>query len=79
MVTLLGRMEITLWPTAHTFLAGHRIRLHVASAAHPRWNRNLGTGEPAADATRTLVAMQTVYHDSSRPSVLTLPVECAPG
>ena len=26
------------------FEAGHRVRLHVCSAAHPRWMRNLGYG-----------------------------------
>ncbi len=69
------RVEIELWPTAYTFLAGHRIRPQVCSAAHPRWNRNLGTGEPPADATHLLVAIQTLYHDVSHPSTLILPVE----
>jgi uncharacterized protein len=69
------RVEIELWPTAYTFLAGHRIRLQVCSAAHPRWNRNLGTGDPPADATQLLVATQTLYHDVSHPSTLILPVE----
>ncbi len=73
------RVEIELWPTAYTFLAGHRIRLQVCSAAHPRWNRNLGTGEPPADATHLLVAIQTLYHDVSHPSTLILPVEGSPG
>ena len=69
------QIEIKLWPTAYTFLAGHHIRLQVASAAHPRWNRNLGTGEPTADATKMMVATQTLYHDVSHPSTLILPVE----
>jgi hypothetical protein len=72
------RIEIELWPTAYTFLVGHRIRLQVSSAAHPRWNRNLGTGEPPADATHLLVATQTLYHDLSHPSTLILPVEGIP-
>jgi putative CocE/NonD family hydrolase len=72
------RIAIELWPTAYTFLAGHRIRLQVASAAHPRWNRHLGTGEPTADATKMIAATQTLYHDVSHPSVLTLPVERIP-
>ena len=73
------RVEIELWPTAYTFLAGHRTRLQVCSAAHPRWNRNLGTGEPPADATHLLVAIQTLYHDVSHPSTLILLVEGSPG
>lgn len=72
------RIAIELWPTAYTFLAGHRIRLQVSSAAHPRWNRNLGTGEPPRDATHIMVATLTLYHDVSHPSTLILPVEGIP-
>ena len=37
---------------AHRFRAGHRIRLQVSGGAHPRYARNLGTGEPLGEATR---------------------------
>ena len=39
-------VETTLPDTAHRFRAGHRIRLQVSGGAHPRYARNLGTGEP---------------------------------
>jgi hypothetical protein len=68
------RIEIDLWATAYRFLRGHRLRLLVSSGAHPRWSRNLGTGEPLPTATTMFVAMQTVYHDSAHPSALVLPV-----
>lgn len=68
------RLEVELWPTAHRFLAGHRIRLQVSSGAHPRWNRNLGTGEPPGTATTMRPAEQTVYHNRAHPSVLVLPI-----
>ena len=68
------RLEIKLWPTSHRFLRGHCIRLQVSSGAHPRWARNLGTGEPIGTATRMLVADQTIYHDNEHPSALVLPV-----
>ncbi|NJL56392.1 CocE/NonD family hydrolase, partial [bacterium] len=42
------QIEIDLWATAHCFKVGHAIRLHIASGAHPRWSRNLGTGESIA-------------------------------
>lgn len=71
------RLVVELGPIAHRFARGHRLRLHVASAAHPRWARNLGTGEPAATGSRTSVAHQTIYRDAARPSALVLPV--APG
>ena len=67
------RIEIDLWATAHRFLRGHAIRLLVSSGAHPRWSRNLGTGEPLSTGTIMCVANQTVYHDSEHPSALVLP------
>ncbi len=68
------RIEVDMWATAHRFRQGHRIRLQVSSGAHPRWARNLGTGEPIASGTRMLVAGQTIYHGSAHPSALVLPV-----
>jgi putative CocE/NonD family hydrolase len=68
------RLAWDLWPTAHRFRRGHRLRLQVASGAHPRWSRNPGTGEPPSTATRLLVADQTIYHDPDHPSALVLPV-----
>jgi len=67
------RIEVDMWATACRFRRGHRLRLLVASGAHPRWARNLGTGEPAATATRMAVAEQEVYHDPEHPSALLLP------
>ncbi len=69
-----SRVEIDMWATAYRFRRGHRLRLQVSSGAHPRWNRNLGTGEPAATATTMLAAEQTVYHDREHPSAVVLPV-----
>lgn len=68
------KIVVDLWSTAHRFLSGHRIRLQVSSGAHPRWSRNLGTGEPLGTGTRMLAADQTVYHDRAHPSALVLPV-----
>ncbi len=68
------RIEIDLWATAYRFRAGHCLRLYVASSAHPRWARNLGTDEPLATATRIVTARQTVFHDAKRPSALILPL-----
>jgi uncharacterized protein len=68
------RIEIELSAAAHRFRRGHRIRLQVSSGAHPRWSRNLGTGEPVASAVRMVAADQEVYRDAARPSALLLPV-----
>lgn len=71
-----GRVKVgvELWPTAYRFRKGHRIRVQVSSGSFPRWNRNLGSGEPLLTATRSLAAEQSVYHDPAHPSSVTLPV-----
>jgi hypothetical protein len=67
------RLGIRFTATAHCFRAGHRIRLQVSSGAHPRFDRNLGTGDTARGVTMR-VADQEVLHDGDHPSVLVLPV-----
>lgn len=44
-------LVIPLHATAHSLLPGHRLRLLIASGAHPRYARNMGTGEPINTAT----------------------------
>ncbi len=66
--------RIDLWPTAHLFRAGHRLRLQVSSGAHPRYARNTGTGEPIRTARTLASAHQHVCHDPSHPSAVLLPV-----
>ncbi len=68
------RIELDMWATAQRFKKGHRLRLLVASAQHPRWARNLNTGEPAATSTRMVPAEQTIYHDAAHPSALIVPI-----
>jgi putative CocE/NonD family hydrolase len=70
----LQKITVELWPTAYRFKEGHRIRLQVASGAHPRFARNLGSGEPIGSATVFNIAEQEVYHDQDHPSAVTLPV-----
>lgn len=69
------RVCIDLWPTAHRFRQGHRIRVQVSSGAHPRFARNIGSGEPLATAATLKVAEQTVYHDPAHPSAILLPIK----
>jgi putative CocE/NonD family hydrolase len=71
------RATIGLWPTAHRFKRGHRIRVQVSSGAFPRYARNPGTGEPHATATTLRAADQTVHHGPERPSAVILPVRAA--
>jgi putative CocE/NonD family hydrolase len=67
-------VRFDLWPTAHRFGAGHRVRVQVSSGAHPRYARNPGTGEDPVRATRLVPAEQEVFHDAARPSSVTLSV-----
>jgi putative CocE/NonD family hydrolase len=70
-------VEVDMWATAYRFRERHRLRLQVSSGAHPRWSRNLGTGEAVATGVRMVATDQTVYHDAARPSALVLPVVSA--
>jgi putative CocE/NonD family hydrolase len=68
--------RVDLVATANTFLAGHRIRVDVTSSSFPRFDRNPNTGRPlGADGPEDLlVAHQTIFHDTVRPSHIVLPV-----
>jgi uncharacterized protein len=62
-----------LWPLAHRFAAGHRVRLQVSSGAHPRYARNPGTGEDPLSATDLRAVEMQLLHDAAHPSALLLP------
>lgn len=64
------KATIDLWDTAHEFKEGHRVGLLITSNRFPVFARNLGTGEPARDATRMVVQVNTIHHDAQRPSAL---------
>lgn len=65
-------IRLTLDPIAHRFSAGCRIRVLIAGGSHPRFARNLGTGEPDLTGHRMVAATHTVrYGVASR---LVLPV-----
>ncbi|MEM7259700.1 MAG: CocE/NonD family hydrolase, partial [Pseudomonadota bacterium] len=70
-----GTLKITikLWPTAHAFVRGNRLRLQVSSGAHPRWGRNLGTGEDPLESAELVVANQSLFHDVMHKSHLKVP------
>jgi len=72
------RVRVALWPTAQRFRRGHRIRVQVASGAHPRFARNLGTGEPLATGTSLRAAEVSIHHDPEHPSAIVLPTQAAP-
>lgn len=68
------RIVVGLSSTAWQVRAGQRIRVLVASGAHPRFVRNLGTPGNQALATEMQPAQQTLFHDAVHRSALVLPL-----
>ncbi|WP_308406904.1 CocE/NonD family hydrolase C-terminal non-catalytic domain-containing protein [Streptomyces sp. AC555_RSS877] len=69
----IDEIEVGLWSTSNVFRSGHRIRVQVTSSNFPR-HRNLNTGEPETEETTVRVAQQRIFHDSTRPSHIRLPI-----
>jgi putative CocE/NonD family hydrolase len=67
---------VDLCDVAHTFAAGHRVRLEVSSSNFPRFSRNLNTRVVPEHGTEAdiRVARHQVWHTSDRASYLELPV-----
>ena len=66
-------VRIQLDAVAHRFPAGSRIRVVVAGGSHPRFSRNLGTGEPLLSGRRLAAATHTVHLGDGGTSRLELP------
>ena len=66
--------EVRLYPTSNVFKKGHRIRVDIAGSNFPRFDVNPNTGEPLNENRRKMKAINTIYHDKSRPSHILLPV-----
>lgn len=64
--------DLNLWHIAHTFEVGHRVMIHIASTAFPKYDRNANTGGPLATETELVRAKNSVWHDRDFPSHLTL-------
>ncbi|MFZ0388415.1 MAG: CocE/NonD family hydrolase [Solirubrobacteraceae bacterium] len=71
-----AHVVVQLWPTAHRFAAGSRIRVQVSSGAHPRFARNPGTGEDRATVgpDRMRPVDVELLRDRAHPSRVILPV-----
>ncbi|WP_461001299.1 CocE/NonD family hydrolase [Streptomonospora sediminis] len=64
--------RVHLWPLAHRFERGHRIGVLIAGGAHPRFERNLGTGDQLGTAVRA--NDMAILHDPQHASALLLPL-----
>ncbi len=68
--------KVTLTPmnTSNLFAAGHRIRLEVAGANFPRFDRNLNTGGNNFDEMSGVVAHTEIHHSKEYPSSVVVTV-----
>jgi predicted acyl esterase len=67
-------VRLELDPIAHRFRAGSRIRVVIAGGSHPRYTRNLGTGEATATGSQLKASTHEVHFGASR---VVLPVQSA--
>lgn len=72
------KFNLDLWSTSNVFHKGHTLRLEVSSSNFPRFDRNLNTGESAANSDHFVPATNTIYHDAEHPSALVLPIIPSP-
>lgn len=66
--------HLDMWYTGIVIPAGHRLRVTVASAAFPKYDRNLNTGGDNERDTNFVSAHQRVLHDTQHASRIRLPV-----
>ena len=65
---------IDLWSTSHLVKKGHQIRVDISSSNFPRFDRNPNTGAALGVDSKLEKAKQTVYHNSTYPSHMVLPL-----
>ncbi|MDT5110612.1 MAG: uncharacterized protein QOE20_2502, partial [Mycobacterium sp.] len=71
-------LRLELDPVAYRFRAGSRIRVMIAGGSHPRFARNLGTGEAVISGRSMKSATHTVHHGEGGVSSLRLPAGAQP-
>jgi uncharacterized protein len=67
-------LRFRLRPTAHRFLAGHRIRLDITSSDFPNFDRNHNTAADQNADAQLVTARQTIHHGGRHASRLILPL-----
>jgi uncharacterized protein len=65
-------VRLELDPIAHRFRAGSRIRVLIAGGSHPRYTRNLGTGEATATGSQLKASTHELHFGASR---VVLPIQ----
>lgn len=67
-------LRLELDAVGHRVPAGSRLRVLIAGGCHPRYARNLGTGEPLLTGERMVPATHVVHHGTGGSSRIILPV-----
>ncbi len=68
------RYDVDVWFTSMVFEPGHRLRVSIASALFPKYDRNLNTGGNNERDSVFVVAHQRVLHDATHATHITLPI-----
>ncbi len=66
-------INISLGSTAYVFNTGHKIRLALSSSNYPRFETNPNTGEPLWQNSTYNIANNSVYCNSTYPSLIAFP------
>jgi putative CocE/NonD family hydrolase len=69
-----GTVRLRSDAMAHRFERGTRIRVQISGGAHPRYARNLGTGEDPATSTELASSRRTICHGVGGFSRIMLPI-----
>eukprot|EP00463_Aulacantha_scolymantha_P006793 TRINITY_DN953_c0_g1_i1.p1 TRINITY_DN953_c0_g1~~TRINITY_DN953_c0_g1_i1.p1 ORF type:complete len:200 (-),score=25.77 TRINITY_DN953_c0_g1_i1:286-885(-) len=67
-------VDVLMWNTSYIFNAGHRLRVSISSSNYPRYSANPNNGLSLLTLGPNITAHNTLYHDASHPSYISLPV-----
>ena len=71
---IIYKFTIQPYPTSNLFKKAHKIRLDISSSNWPRFDTNPNTGESLGTNTRSEKATNTIYHETTHPSNIVLPI-----
>lgn len=60
----IAKVSVKLQNIAHTYLKGHQIRIIISSSSYPIFEKNLNNNGPLYQNKNSLIAVNTVYHNS---------------
>jgi putative CocE/NonD family hydrolase len=66
--------KVDLWANSYVVPAGSALRVTINSSSFPQWSRNMNVAEYPEQATKWVVANNTIYLDPEHPSHVILPV-----